>query len=494
MRAFEFKLYENTAIPANEILAKAKKSPEALDKAIKGVEAINDAARKYIELTKEKDAKTPQPKTNAVKPITPPSQQTQAPPVESLDEAQENSIEELRKELNNNADLIKYLSFQASKGDKTAEKLVKELKQKAKELNILLDEAVKYAADERQKEIEEWFSGLDSDIMALASKASSKSTIQKEITNRFKGSFTTEVLVKKNITKDDLTAFLQDAEDGKVIDMETLVSNDSGNINSFVQDTYKPVFDTIKADVFPYSPPGTGHNMGPGEVALTMFGNPIVKGEVGDLNVGGVLYELKGAKTLSPAGKSAKSGGRMNGKDVSKPTTGRSTIIKWISKNIGKEALAPYQEGTKLKELNWNGKGIENLNRLFADNIQDAGDREGKMKDFMLTLWKAMIQNYGSINDFDSRVESMVDSNGQLTQSPVQTIVELLYESYADSDGEKDEEGKQKPFNIMVFNAQSLEYKIVRSTEGFAKQGIKIIGGIDWNDANASASPQLYIE
>jgi hypothetical protein len=494
MRAFEFKLYENAAVPANEILAKAKKSPVALDKAIKGVEAINDAARKYIELIKEKDTKPSQPKTNAVKPIIPPSQQTQAPPVESLDEAQENSIEELRQELNDNADLTKYLKFQASKGDKTAAKLVKEMEAKAKELNKLLDEAVKYAGDVRQQEIEDWFSGLDDDIMALAAKASSNATIQKEITNRFKGSFTTEVLVKKNISKDDLTTFLKDAEEGKVIDMESLVNVDSGNINRFVEDKYKPVFDTIKADVFPYSPPGTGHNMGPGEVALTMFGNPIVKGEVGDLNVGGTLYELKGAKSKSPAGKSAKSGGRMNGKDVSKPTSGRSTIIKWITKNISKEALAPYQEGTKLKELNWNGKGIENLNKLFAENIQDSGKRAEKMKDFMLTLWQAMIQNHGSIDDFDSRVEGMVDSNGQLTQNPIQTIVELLYESYADSDGEKDEEGNKKPFNIMVFNAQSLEYKIVRSTEGFAKQGIKVIGGIDWNDANASASPQLYID
>ena len=76
----------------------------------------------------------------------------------------------------------------------------------------------------------------------------------------------------------------------------------------------------------------------------------------------------------------------------------------------------------------------------------------------------------------------------------VKVIVELLYESYADSDGEKDESGKQKPFNIMVFNAQSLEYKIIRATDGFVNQGIKVIGGIDWNDANASASPQLYID
>ena len=342
-------------------------------------------------------------------------------------------------------------------------------------------------------EVSNWFASLDDDIMRLASKASSNRTIQREITNRFKGSFTTEVLVKKNITKESLTKFLQDAEDGKVIDMQSLVSNDTGNIERYVGSEYKSVFDAIKTDVFPYSPPGTGHNMGPGEVALTMFGNPIVKGEVGDLNVGGVLYELKGAKTRNPAGKSAKSGGRMNGKDVSKPTTGRTAIKKWVSENLGNEALRPYVSGTKLLELNWNGKGIQNINKLIADNIQDMNERDTKMKDFMLDLWKTMIQNHTAIPNFDARIQSMV-TNGQLNDSSVRVIVELLYESYADSDGEKDESGKQKPFNIMVFNAQSLEYKIIRATNGFGKQGIKVIGGIDWNDANASASPQLYID
>ena len=342
-------------------------------------------------------------------------------------------------------------------------------------------------------EVSDWFAGLDDDIMRLASKASGNRVIQREITNRFKGSFTTEVLVKKNITKESLTKFLQDAEDGKVIDMQSLVSVDAGNIEKYVGAEYRAVFDAIKADVFPYSPPGTGHNMGPGEVALTMFGNPIVKGEVGDLNVGGVLYELKGAKTRNPSGKSSKSGGRMNGKDVSKPTTGRSAIKQWITKNLGDNALKPYLSGTKLLELNWNAKGIQNINKLIADNIQNANNRDTKMKDFMLTLWKTMIQNHTAIKDFDTRVQSMV-TNGQLNDTAVKVIVELLYESYADSDGQKDASGKQTPFNIMVFNAQSLEYKIIRATEGFTQQGIKVIGGIDWNDANASASPQLYID
>ena len=342
-------------------------------------------------------------------------------------------------------------------------------------------------------EVSNWFASLDDDIMRLASKASSNRTIQREITNRFKGSFTTEVLVKKNITKESLTKFLQDAEDGKVIDMQSLVSNDTGNIERYVGSEYKSVFDAIKTDVFPYSPPGTGHNMGPGEVALTMFGNPIVKGEVGDLNVGGVLYELKGAKTRNPAGKSAKSGGRMNGKDVSKPTTGRNVIKQWITTNLGSQLLKSYLNGTKLLELNWNAKGIQNINRLIADNIQGVNERDTKMKDFMLDLWKTMIQNHTAISNFDARIQSMV-TNGQLNDTAVKVIVELLYESYADSDGEKDENGKQKPFNIMVFNAQSLEYKIIRATTGFVEQGIKVIGGIDWNDANASASPQLYID
>lgn len=495
MRAFEFKLFENAKVPSTEILAKAKKSPKALNTAIKGMAALNDAARKFIEASKEHDKPNPiVPKPAPIKPITAAPQSNQNVPVESLDEAEQNSIETLRQQLNDNADLLKYLNFQASKGDKAAQTLVSQLEQKASELNQLLDQAISQAGDIRQQEIESWFAGLDDDIMALASKASGNSTVQKEITNRFKGSFTTEVLINKKITKDDLTNFLQAAEEEKVIDMQSLVGQDTGNINNYVSSEYKKVFDQIKADVFPYSPPGTGHNMGPGEVALTMFGNPVEKGKVGDLNVDGVLYELKGAKTFTPAGKVGKSGGRMNGKDVSKPTTGRSIIQKWFAKNVGKDALSAYSSGTKLRDLNWNQKGILNLNALFEEHFPDAGNRVEKLKDLMLSLWKGMIQNYKAINNFESRVLSFVSADGIDSTSAIKTVVELLYESYADSDGDKDAKGNQLPFNIMVFNAQSLEYKIIRSTEGFSKQNIKIIGGIDWNDANASASPQLYID
>ena len=112
----------------------------------------------------------------------------------------------------------------------------------------------------------------------------------------------------------------------------------------------------------------------------------------------------------------------------------------------------------------------------------------------MLDLSHAMIQNHKEIENFDGRIQSMVSDNGTISDQAIRIITELLYESYALSDGEKDEKGNQKPFNIMVFNAQTLEYRIVRSTAGFAKQGIRVIGGIDWNDANASASPQLYID
>ena len=52
---------------------------------------------------------------------------------------------------------------------------------------------------------------------------------------------------------------------------------------------------------------------------------------------------------------------------------------------------------TKLLELNCNAKGIQNINKLIADNIKDMSERDAKMKDFMLDLWKTMIQIHTEI-------------------------------------------------------------------------------------------------
>jgi hypothetical protein len=474
MRAYQF---------YNKLAESSKPTP--ISDKMAGV--LNSSLNALIQRVKNFKDDNTTAKSKSFKPISLPSEK----PVESLDEA----VGDTEAKIKSAEDKLKTLRFMLQNfRDPKVGEIIQELENDVLELKNIHREELKGAGDVRQQEIENWFSGLDKDIMALAAKASSNSTIQKEITNRFKGSFTTEVLIKKNITKDDLTKFLQDAEEGKVIDMESLVLKDSGNINSYVGSEYKKVFDAIKADIFPYSPPGTGHNMGPGEVALTMFGNPITKGSVGDLNVNGVLYELKGAKTRDAKGKKSLSGGRMNGKDVSKPTTGRTAIVSWVKKNLGKDALNPYLEGTKLRDLNWNAKGIENLNTLFQTNIRNGAKRTIKLREFMLDLWHAMIQNHKEIENFDGRIQSMVSDNGTISDQAIRIITELLYESYALSDGEKDEKGNQKPFNIMVFNAQTLEYRIVRSTAGFAKQGIRVIGGIDWNDANASASPQLYID
>ena len=71
----------------------------------------------------------------------------------------------------------------------------------------------------------------------------------------------------------------------------------------------------------------------------------------------------------------------------------------------------------------------------------------------------------------------------------IQTAAELLYESYALSDGQMI---KGKPiFNIIVLNAGNLNYQIIRSSKDISK--VRIVGGISWNDANQSTSPQLFM-
>ena len=290
MRAFEFKLYENATIPANEILAKAKKSPEALDKAIKGVGAINDAARKYIELTKEKQG-SPKPAVDKpapknFKPITPPSQQNQPASVESLDEAAENSIEELRQELNDNADLTKYLKFQASKGDKTAQKLVKELEQKAQELNKLLDVAIKYARNE--------YKVLDPDLEVMLEKTGSN--------NPQDLAKARSIFLDDDIDIKDAQEFVKQAGGEGIIDMNKLVEKRKGTLKDkdilLGSAKVAKVLDIVLPTFLEWKPGKTAGNVGPGEFALVMLGNPVSKEGKGDIKVGDDMYEVKagGAK------------------------------------------------------------------------------------------------------------------------------------------------------------------------------------------------------
>ena len=112
------------------------------------------------------------------------------------------------------------------------------------------------------------------------------------------------------------------------------------------------------------------------------------------------------------------------------------------------------------------------------------------LKELMFTLWAGLINNRDEIKNFQERVYSMVSNEGLVDiENAIKISTELLYESYAVSDGQVI---RGKPvFNIIILNAGTLNYQIIRSSKDISK--VRIVGGISWTDANSSTSPQLYI-
>lgn len=472
MRFFEFKLPEPGTDLAKQVDAELKDIVDIVDQ--------NPAAEKKVNV-----------KLQAILDFVKKSAPDQKSPISNVNPPPEETKEELFSESTATLSLVDALYAQINSSmekatSRAALKMIADLKKTITQEFAAERQAGK---DIRDVEIQNFFSGLEEQLRALAAKAAPNPNILKEIVIRFKSSFSDAILRDRKFTQEDFKDFLNDALSGKVIDMSSLVKSDKGNVNNFVTDPkHKLIFDIIKDDVFGYKPGGTGANMGPGEVALTMFGNPIRKGEIGDLDIDGIMYEVKGGQTT---GKESGYGGRMNGKQVQKPTSGFVLINNFFKKYLPTvDPIAIGPTGKKGSRFNWNTKGLNALNDVMITNVKKKDKRSILLKELMFTLWSGLINNRDEIKNFQERVYSMITDDGIVDiGKAIQTAAELLYESYALSDGQMI---KGKPiFNIIVLNAGNLNYQIIRSSKDISK--VRIVGGISWNDANQSTSPQLFM-
>jgi hypothetical protein len=483
MRFFEFKLPDPNSSLGKTIQGDLDFISNAVEQKPEIENLVNPELQKLLAQAKATLSKVktqnPAQKTQQV-PNTPPAAGTN----EDLDE--DVAVYSLIDELSAYIDEI-------CKVVKKCDPIVKPFKDKINLLRVQaaksLASAVQTGKETRDVEIQAFFSGLEEQLRILAAKAAPDPKILKEIVIRFKSSFSDAILRDRKITQEDFKDFLNDAISGKVIDMSSLVKSDKGNIENFISDPkHKEIFEIIKDDVFGYIPGGTGANMGPGEVALTMFGNPIRKGEIGDLDIDGVMYEVKGGRTK---GKESGYGGRLNGKQVQKPTSGFVLINNFFKKYLPSiDPVGLGKTGKKVSRFNWNTKGLGVLNDVVSLAVKKKEKRELLLKELMLTLWAGLINNRDEIKNFQERVYSMVNDQGLVDiEKAIKISTELLYESYAISDGQVI---RGKPvFNIIILNAGTLNYQIIRSSKDISK--VRIVGGISWTDANSSTSPQLYI-
>ena len=354
------------------------------------------------------------------------------------------------------------------------------------DLNKMLQQAASIGAADAEKSTQQYFSGIESVLKPLVAKVSGHTKVQAEVKAQLEGWFNNLVLRDRKVSKDDMLAFLKEAADGHIIDMARLVKQDSGNVENFVNPKFKGIFALFQERIFQYKPGGSGANIGPGEVAFTLLGNPAEKAAIGDIRVDGVMYEVKGGNNNK--------GGRMNSKQVKSPNSAWPWIVSFFDKNISTvKPVFKTKENKLAMKYNWNPKGITLLNQDVSAAIPNKAKRTKVLLSFLDGLWKFMIMNHDQIKNTDKLIAGMIDtSTGTIdVEQAIRNVTHLLYESYRLSDGDMSPGSKTPQMNIIVVNTKTLNYQIIRSAKDLNKIDIK--SGIAWNDANTSASPQIYI-
>lgn len=315
-----------------------------------------------------------------------------------------------------------------------------------------------------------------------------------------------------NVTSEEIKNFLEACVNGDVINMLDVISRSEGNIKNHVNPKYQKVFDVfVQENIFSYSPGTTSGAIGPGEMALSMMGNPAEKGKKGDLKIGNEEVEIKA---------SAKTGGRFNSKAIAKATTGWATWAKGIAKIMqnapedatisvtqknGSEKLVPAREyngnrynviKNKAKEgskYNWNASGFKALN---IEVLKPYANKRETYELFESTI-KSLVQNYDKLSSeqagnthhepFDpgKLIADAINDDGTVDMKEMNIAYsKIAYSSYHLADGIT---------VVMLLRTDNLNYVIFRNADDLVQQmgGDKIVtgGGFNWNDDQQTPTP-----
>lgn len=315
-----------------------------------------------------------------------------------------------------------------------------------------------------------------------------------------------------DVTSEEIKDFLGACVKGDVINMLDVISRSEGNIKNHVNPKYQKVFDVfVEENIFSYSPGTTSGAIGPGEMALSMMGNPAEKGKKGDLKIGDEEVEIKA---------SAKTGGRFNSKAIAKATTGWSTWAKGINQIMqnapedatvsvtqkdGSEKLVPARKYNgnrynvikkKAKEgskYNWNNSGFKALN---IEVLQPYANKRETYELFESTI-KALVQNYDKLSKEQAGnkhhkpfnpgelIADAINDDGTVDMKKMNIAYsKIAYSSYHLADGIT---------TVMLLRTDNLNYVIFKDADDLVQQmgGDKIItgGGFNWNDDQQTPTP-----
>ena len=528
-----------TAIP-NIPNEKAEEKVELLGQ----IKKLNNAIKSFVDRISPKKVDQSQAQQQAPEPQVEPARQTNDPNA-TVEEAKANpnvqkklysvkDIErtdaEIEEELNDLLDNIKFLETVETANPNAEAKKQEALKRFNKNLDSITKkfETVRAQRDSARAERDEAISfvkevtgilvtlgnkvqgyqeATEEDLASMSSRT--RTSVKKAAVNAEKFTKTLkQALFGKildmqegsDVTQDEIKNFLKACADGKVINMLGVIGTDRGNIKDHVNPEYQKVFDIfVEENIFSYSPGTTSGAIGPGEMALSMMGNPAEKGKKGDLKIGDKEVEIKA---------SAKTGGRLNSKSITKATSGWQVwkqrindILKdapkdrtiGVTNKKGQVEQLPInkfdgnqynviKDKVKLgSKYNFNVKGINALN---AEVLQPYSNFEKTFTLFHDTF-KSLVLNFDKIKMADKLIANAIEQDGTVDFQKIgRAYTKIAYESYHMADGIT---------TIMFLRTDSLDYTIAEDGDDLVKKmqdGTIIMGaGFNWNDDQQTPTP-----
>lgn len=324
----------------------------------------------------------------------------------------------------------------------------------------------------------------------------------------------------------EIEEFLKACVAGDVIDMLSLIAETNGNIEDHVNEEFVKLFTIFKTQkIFSYNPGKTSGAIGPGEMALSMMGNPAQKAKKGDLLIGDKEIEVKAGSN---------SGGRLNSKKITKPaaawkkawTPGIQKIVDHIPK--GTPIRVKDQETGQVVAVtkeNFNPNIInykKDVNTETGETIKGAG-KEGARYNFNETGLAAL--NNDILRPFSTRslttelffntFERIILNLDQVEASLGQTAAELIDAAIPETedgrDGGIDVDAMIKAYTllayesyhladgittIMYLHTDSLDYALVEDGYDLVNRlgsDIKMTGGFNFNDDQQTPTPAYLV-
>ncbi len=308
-----------------------------------------------------------------------------------------------------------------------------------------------------------------------------------------------DIQSEANVDPKEIKEFLAACVKGDVINMLSVISTDRGNIKDHVNDKYSKLFNIfVEQNIFSYSPGKTSGAIGPGEMALSMMGNPAEKAKKGDLKIGDMELEIKA---------SASTGGRLNSKSIAKATAGwepwrkgiadilsaapkNATIYTTDKKGVDVKIPLNKFDGnqynvTKGKaklgsKYNWNPTGLKLLNQEVLEPFSDFN----KTYDLFHNTIKALVLNIDKIKNADKLIATAINQDGTVDIEKMnKAYARIAYESYHLADGIT---------SIMFLRTDTLDYTIIKDGNDLVKKLYKTVvmgAGFNWNDDQQTPTP-----